>query len=237
MTDTPILELETSLCLASEDNRPAARPGNNSLVEGIRVERPACAGAGMPAPRLARQIPDPRRGGPLVRLRQAGPPVPGHAAACPGAGYRADPAAAPAQRHPPQHDDGRNRRRRGPVMSLKECTQEEAAGNCPVFGHDLQSDDGKTAHTRRAEADGGGLRPSIVAMIAPLPTPKRCGKRSSTPLRPGRNGKLPTRDQIAAFIEPLEKEDAGTAGPGPSRRDRGPQAGVRPCCLTNRPNP
>ena len=57
MSETPVLEFDTASCVPPDDNRPAERPGINTLVEGIRANTPACAGAGMPAPGNPRQVP------------------------------------------------------------------------------------------------------------------------------------------------------------------------------------
>ena len=92
-------------------------------------------------------------------------------------------------------------------MSLMQCTQEEAAQELTLSSATVSR--AMTAK-RRIPAElkpmAEAVRPSIAAMIATLPTAEAMRQAFEHATTPGRNGKLPTRDQMALYIEPFKKK-------------------------------
>jgi ParB/RepB/Spo0J family partition protein len=210
MTDTPIHEFETSLCLPSEDNRPAARP---DLIEGIRVNRQLVPGLVCPHLEFADKYLILDGVGRWYACDRLGIP------------FRAIllPAPVPATEQILlrfQHNVIRRNMTMDEIaddvaryMALRQCTQEEAARELTLSSATISR--AMTAK-RRIPAEfkpmADGVRPSIAALIATLPTPEAMRKAFDHATTPGRNGKLPTREQVAVYIEPLKKKKPQQSG-------------------------
>jgi ParB family transcriptional regulator, chromosome partitioning protein len=209
MQETPVLEFATASCLPPDDNRPPERPG---LVEAIRANTQLVPGLVCPHPEL------PGRYEILDGV--------GRWFACDRLGitFRAMllPAAVPeAQRIKLrlQHNVIRRNMTLAEIaddaaryMSLTKCTQEEAAQELTLSSATVSR---ALAVKRRIPSElkplAEAVRPSIAAMIAALPTSDLMRQALEYASTPGRNGRHPTREQMAAYLEPLKKTRATRA--------------------------
>jgi ParB/RepB/Spo0J family partition protein len=206
LRETPVLEFEPSSCRAPEDNRPADRPGSQNLIDGIRANGQLVPGLVCPHP----DFPDE-----YLILDGVG-----RWYACDRLGlmFRAMllPAPVPATEQILlrfQHNVIRRNMTMDEIaddvdryMTLRQCTQEEAARELTLSSATISR--AMTAKRRipsELKPMADAVRPSIAAMIATLPTTEAMRQAFDHATTPGRNGKLPTRDQIALYIEPLKK--------------------------------
>ncbi len=206
-TERPVLAFDTASCLPPDDNRPGERPGINSLIEGIRANSQLVPGLICPHP----DIPDK-----YLILDGVG-----RWFACGRLGilFRAMLLAAAvgeAERIKLrlQHNLIRRNMTQDEIaddaaryMSLTHCTQEEAARELTLSTATVSR---ALAVKRRIppelKAMAELVRPSITSMIATLPDAGAMRQGFELATTPGKNGKLPTRDQMALYLEPLRKK-------------------------------
>ena len=92
-------------------------------------------------------------------------------------------------------------------MSLMHCTQEEAAQELTLSSATVSR--ALTAKRRippELKPMAELVRPSIASMIAALPTVEAMRQAFEHATTPGINGKLPTRDQMAPYLEQFKKK-------------------------------
>ena len=211
MTEMSVLEFDTASCLPPEDNRPADRPGINSLIEGIRANGQLVPGLVCPHPELP---------GKYEILDGVG-----RWSACGKLGilFRAMLLPAPVPEAERimlrlQHNVIRRNMTMDEIaddaaryISLKGCTQEEAAQELALSSATISR---ALTTKRRIPAElkpmAEALRPSIVSMIAALPTPKRCVRRSSMPPRQDAAASFQPANRWSFIIEPFKKKKRDT---------------------------
>jgi ParB/RepB/Spo0J family partition protein len=207
MSETPILEFETTSCLPPEDNRPAARPGINELIEGIRANTQLVPGLVCPHPEFSAKYEILDGVGRWFACERL------------GIKFRAILLATPVPEAERiklrlQHNVIRRNMTMDEIaddaaryMSLMQCTQEEAAQELTLSSATVSK--ALTAKRRipvELKPMVDAVRPSIVSMIATLPTAEAMRQAFEHATTPGRNGKLATRDQMAIYLEQFKKE-------------------------------
>jgi hypothetical protein len=92
-------------------------------------------------------------------------------------------------------------------MRLMQCTQEEAAQELTLSAATVSRALGvKRRIPPELKAMAEAVRPSIASMIAGLPTADAMRQAFTHATTPSRNGKLPTRDQMALYLEQFKKK-------------------------------
>jgi ParB family chromosome partitioning protein len=214
LPEFPIHDHDTALCLPPEDNRPGDRPGIHQLINSIRDHGQlvpglvcphsdwpdkylildgvgrwfACDRLGLPfrAGRLAAAVPEVGR----IRLRLQHNVI--------RRNMTPDEIADDAARY----------------MALRQCTQEEAARELHLSSATLSR---ALTAKRRIPAElkplAEAVRPSIASLIAALPDAEAMRQAFGHATTPGKNGRLPTRDQMALYVEQFKKPKDGNSKP------------------------
>lgn len=207
MTEMSVLEFDTASCLPPEDNRPADRPGIHSLIEAIRINTQCVPGLICPHPELPSKYQILDGVGRWFACDRLG--IPFRAMLLPAPVPEAERIMLRLQhnviRRNMSMDEIADDAAR--FISLKGCTQEEAAQKLALSSATISR---ALTAKRRIPAElkpmADALRPSIVSMIAALPDAEAMRKAFEHATTPGRGGKLPTREQVVVFIEPLKKK-------------------------------
>jgi ParB/RepB/Spo0J family partition protein len=207
MPETPVLEFDPADCIPSDDNRPADdRPGIKKIVESILIMTQLVPGLVCPHPELA---------GKYLILDGVG-----RWYACQKLGlmFKAmlmATAISEPERIKLRLQHNVIRRNMTPdeiaddakrYIGLTNCTQEMAAKELSLTPSTLSR--ALTVNRRippNLKAMAELVRPSIVAMIASLPKVEAMQQSLEYATTPGKDGRLPTRDQVACFIEQFKK--------------------------------
>ena len=229
MSETPVREFDTDSCLPPEDNRPAERPG---LAEAIFAHTQLVPGLLCPHPELPGKYQILDGVGRWFACRKLG--IPFKAMLLPAPVPEAERIKLRLQhntfrRNMTQDEIGDDADQ---YMKLTQCTQEEAARELMLSSATISR---RLAIKRRIppelKAMAELVRPSIAAMIAALPDVEAMRKAFEYASTPGRNGKLPTRDQMTPYLEQFKKkkhrEDKGKTLRG-TVEGRKVELGLRP---------
>jgi ParB/RepB/Spo0J family partition protein len=206
MSETLVREFDTGTCLPPEDNRPAERPGIQSLIAGIRAHGQLVPGLICPhdLPGNYQILDGVGRWFACDRLG-----IPFKAMLLPAPVTEAERIKLRLQhnvfrRSMTQDEIGDDADQ---FMKLTQCTQEEAARELMLSSATISR---ALAIKRRIPPElktmAEAVRPSIASMIAALPNPEAMRKAFEHAGTPGRNGKLPTRDQMTPYLEQFKEK-------------------------------
>jgi ParB/RepB/Spo0J family partition protein len=214
MKESDVVELDPAMCLSADDNRPARRPTIGQLMEGIRIH-------GQQVPGLV--CPHPSVPGKYLVLDGVG-----RAYACGQLGklFRAIMLKAPVSELErielrSQHNAIRTNMSMEDIaddasrfMELTNCSQEEAARRLTLSTATVSR---ALNVKRRIPAElkplAERVKPSIVSMIASLADVEAMRQALEHANTPDKNGKLPTRDQMAVYLDRFKTKRPREAKP------------------------
>ena len=190
-----------------DDNRPADRPGSQQLIEGVRANGQLVPGLVCPHQEVSSKHLILDGVGRWYACDRLG--IPFKAMLLPAAVPEAERIKLRLQhnvirRNMTQDEIADDAAR---YMGLTQCTQEEAAQELTLSSATVSR--ALTAKRRippELKAMAEAVRPSIASMVAALPTVEAMRQAFEQATTPGKGGKLPTRDQMALYLEQFKKK-------------------------------
>jgi ParB/RepB/Spo0J family partition protein len=199
MPEMQILDFDPAQCLAPDDNRPAERP---NLAEGIRANGQLVPGLLCPHPDVADRYLILDGVGRWFACGRLG--IMFRAMLLPEAVPEAERIRLRLQHNvirrnmtPDEIADDATR-----YIRITNCSQEAAAKQLTLSPATLSR--AMSVHRRiplELKAKAEAVRPSIAAMIAALPTIEAMRTGLDYATSPGKDGRLPTRDQVGFYVD------------------------------------